>query len=121
MLCLARTQTLSLPILAQESGQRQNFCPSLGSVWRFMTDLCVLAAGSEETLNRPCVDCGLVTGNFCDGIVEECFAALRLPSQEWATGQRTPLCSVCESNSQVCHYCRGVPHCTPFTHTARDR
>ena len=49
----------------------------------------VLAAGSATMLCRPCVDCGLYTGRFCD----HCLAKDRIPSEEWAPGQLTPLCS----------------------------
>ena len=30
--------------------------------------------GNIVPLLRPCVDCGLVTGHFCDGRIEPCFA-----------------------------------------------
>ena len=30
---------------------------------------------------RPCVDCGRVTGNFCE---YECLAAIRIPKERWA-------------------------------------
>ena len=57
------------------------------------TMLGVLAYGDQEMLTRPCVDCGLLTGRFCDW----CFAADRLPNEEWADGQMTPLCSDCDN------------------------
>ena len=64
----------------------------------------VLAWGSPRTLTRPCVDCGLVTGRYCDW----CFAASRLPDERWAPGQRTLLCSNCDNRFDACHFCRGV-------------
>jgi hypothetical protein len=70
----------------------------------------VLATGDEEMLCRPCVDCGLKTGRFCD----HCLASTRVPSEEWASGQMTPLCSRCDWDHGACHYCFGLPWCTPF-------
>ena len=61
-------------------------------------------------LTRPCVDCGLFTGAFCDA---ECLAAYRLPSEHWAPGQRTPHCTTCDRRYGRCHYCRGAHWCTP--------
>ena len=69
----------------------------------------------------PCVDCGLVTGNFCDGGIsvkyDKCFAAERVPQDYANTGglgrQRTPLCSYCETTFGYCRFCRGVESCTP--------
>ena len=74
-------------------------------------DLQVLAVGSEDMLCRPCVDCGTKTGNFCD----HCYGADRVPSEQWAEGQHTPLCTTCDEASGMCHFCRGVAWCTPFT------
>ena len=70
----------------------------------------VLAVGSAEMLCRPCVDCGQYTGSFCEG----CFASDRIPSEEWASGQMTPLCSVCDESRGACHYCHRVSLCRPF-------
>ena len=68
----------------------------------------------------PCVDCGLMTGNFCDGSLkagyDQCFAADRVPKDfppECYGLMRTPLCSYCETCSEYCHFCRGVMSCTP--------
>ena len=72
----------------------------------------VLATGSEEMLNRPCVDCGLVTGSFCD----YCEAADRCPDEEWAAHQMTPLCTKCDRKWNACHFCRGQQWCVPKTH-----
>ena len=70
----------------------------------------VLAFGSTEMLCRPCVDCGQYTGRFCD----YCKASDRIPSEEWACGQLTPLCSACDWRYLMCHYCRGVHLARPF-------
>ena len=66
----------------------------------------------------PCVDCGLMTGNFCDGGIsvelDSCFASERVPTLYLNNkGQRTPLCTYCESHSWFCRFCRKVPSCTP--------
>jgi len=50
---------------------------------------------------HPCVDCATCTGRFCN----YCFAADRLPAQEWVFGQPTPLCSTCEETRGKCKYC----------------
>ena len=72
----------------------------------------VLAVGDEKMLCRPCVDCGTRTGRFCDGHGEgECYAANRLPDEEWADGQLTPLCRKCEDKWRMCHWCRRAPWC----------
>jgi len=79
-----------------------------------MSALEVLAIGDEKTLCRPCVDCGLRTGNFCDGVnSSECFATVRVPTERWAPRQRTPLCTRCDWSAKACHYCRKVHFCTP--------
>ena len=67
---------------------------------------------------RACVDCGLNTGNFCDGgmscAYDKCFAAERVPADYKMNGkQRTPLCSYCETLHEFCRFCRGVHSCTP--------
>ena len=72
----------------------------------------VLAVGTEELLRRPCVDCGRRTGRYCDGNEDgECFAADRLPDEEWADRQLTPLCSECDNKHDMCHWCRGLAWC----------
>ena len=75
-----------------------------------MATLDVLCAGSQTMLCRPCVDCGLYTGRFCDG----CLASRRVPSERWANNQHTPLCSRCDWRWGSCRFCRGVHSCTPF-------
>ena len=62
-----------------------------------MATLNVLAFGDEATLNRACVDCGLITGSFCDF----CLAAVRLPHERWAGNQMTPLCTYCVRSPEV--------------------
>ena len=76
-----------------------------------MAALQVYAMGSPELLIRPCVDCGLKTGRYCD----ECLAEKRMPEEEWSEGQRTPFCSRCEEAHHKCHYCRGQMWCVPPT------
>ena len=84
----------------------------------------MLSAPPEGTPGAcPCVDCGLVTGNFCDGGpsvgYDKCFAANRVPQDYKETGgygmQRTPLCAYCETYRGYCRFCRGVQGCTPKT------
>ena len=77
----------------------------------------ILAFGDEETLCRPCVDCRLMTGNFCD----HCLAEDRLPNEVWAVNQATPLCSHCEAKHGACHYCLGKHWCDPPPVAQSDR
>ena len=60
---------------------------------------------------KPCVDCGLLTGNWCETLVAngQCFAAMRVPGGQWQPGQRTPLCTGCERARGACHWCRRAP------------
>ena len=83
----------------------------------------VLASGDATTLYRPCADCGRRTGNFCETMIQQgaalwqggvCMACDRMPDEQWAAGQRTPLCRKCEDHAGACHYCRTVPWCRPF-------
>ena len=67
--------------------------------------------GDPGLLCRPCVDCGLRTGRFCDG--DGCLAAVRVPSEQWAPGQLTPFCSHCEAKRLLCHFCEGKAWATP--------
>ena len=69
----------------------------------------VLCAGDLKTLCRPCVDCGLITGRYCD----YCYAEDRLPQETWAPGQMTPLCHKCDNARDMCHFCAGKLWCTP--------
>ena len=70
------------------------------------------AVGSLEVLARPCVDCGLITGSFCD----KCLAVSRMPEEVWAEGQHTPLCNDCDDRHRRCHYCRHQVWCAPAPH-----
>ena len=74
------------------------------------TPMEVLASGDIDMLCRPCVDCGQKTGRFCG----HCLAVDRVPAEQWAPGQHTPLCSTCDNLRDMCHYCRGVQSCRPF-------
>ena len=56
-----------------------------------------------EMISRPCVDCGHVTSKFCD----HCRAQDRIPDEDRAAGQLTPLCSQCRQEAAECHFCRG--------------
>ena len=69
----------------------------------------VLSVGDPHVLFRPCVDCGLRTGRFCDG----CLAAVRVPTEVWAQGHMTPFCSHCETKRPFCHFCEGKAWATP--------
>ena len=72
-----------------------------------------LCFAPEGVLIRSCVDCGRVTGRFCDGIIAECYAEDRVPGEKWGRGQRTPLCSECDNRKLACHFCRGLSWRTP--------
>ena len=80
----------------------------------------VLAFGDAGELIKPCVDCGLLTGNFCDALEFvsgfRCIAAERVPSGQWVEGQRTPLCTQCEKKVGCCLFCRKVASCQPEPH-----
>ena len=97
--------------------------------------LTVAREGEEHFVNRPRVNCGIITGRFCDGGErlpdvwallagkaynpgEPCLASVRIPTEEWLKNQRTPLCIHCESLLRVCRFCRMVPACTPPAHTS---
>ena len=86
---------------------------ALSLPWK-MASMETLAFGDISDLCRPCVDCGRFTGRFCDGVADNCFAAIRVPSEKWCNGQRTPLCGPCENKFDMCHFCRGVHMCRPF-------
>ena len=86
-------------------------------------DFAILWCPTDGPTSFPCVDCGLLTGNFCDGSrsvgYDRCFAGDRVP-KDYANAsgfgnQRTPLCSYCETLSNYCRFCRAIPSCTPFT------
>ena len=74
-----------------------------------LADMEFLALGDDAMLVRPCVDCGVQTGRMCD----HCYAVDRIPSERWAEGQLTPLCSRCDNKHDACHFCRGLDWCRP--------
>ena len=66
-------------------------------------------AAPDNGLFRPCVDCGVATGRFCDSndiTKDDCYASKRLPMEVWNPHQRTPFCSACEKDKEVCRFCR---------------
>ena len=72
--------------------------------------------GDSRMFRRACVDCGLITGSFCD----YCSAADRIPEEEWAPKQFTPLCTKCDDkNHGICHFCRGVAWVAPPPHVGK--
>ena len=75
-----------------------------------MLALSVTSVGTPDSLIRPCVDCGRMTGNFCEN---ECLAEHWLPSEHWSPGQSTPQCTRCEWKFVACHFCRRVHMATP--------
>ena len=88
-----------------------------------MAVLEVLAFGDADELFRPCADCGLRTGSFCDF----CYGADRYPKEKWAANQHTPLCSRCDDEHGACHFCREEQSSSdsdslpaPDTHTSDD-
>ena len=84
-------------------------------------DRVALAYGSCDELCRPCVDCSLCAGCFCEGDGEECYAADRMPHERWADNQLTPLCTACDRKHDMCHFCRGIPWVMPPAHRDRNR
>ncbi len=77
-------------------------------------------AGQDVPSLFPCVDCGFMTGNFCDGGIsveyDRCFATDRVPKDftvDKFAGLRTPLCPYCETRFEFCRFCRGIQSCTP--------
>ena len=76
--------------------------------------------GDGAILNRPCVDCGRITGGFCDGKEFPCLAQARVPTEQWANGQATPFCSHCERSREWCHFCRAQPWVRPFAFPKTD-
>ena len=69
----------------------------------------VLAVGDVAMLFRNCADCGVKTGRFCD----TCLAKNRFPNEEWAPGQMTPLCELCDKERNACHFCWGKSWAVP--------
>ena len=73
----------------------------------------VMAVGTVEMFTRPCVDCGQITGCYCD----YCLAKDRVKDEEWADGQATPLCSDCDRRFDMCHFCRKQEWVRPTSRT----
>ena len=87
-------------------------------------ELKVRTFGAIDDLNRPCVECGLITGNYCETLSQVghplwqggiCLASERIPSEKWQQCQSTPLCCGCEILYGACRFCRGVHGCTQPT------
>jgi hypothetical protein len=53
----------------------------------------------------PCIDCGLMTGNWCDGCEKSMMDQKK---------RLKPLCTGCEEEFLKCHECRDVAMATPF-------
>ena len=69
-------------------------------------------------LVHPCVDCGQITGNWCNN---EWHAIDQVPfgdvtHESWNLVQITPHCTVCETRYQWCHFSRGMAWCSPDVH-----
>ena len=77
----------------------------------------VMCCGEPEMLRRPCVDCGRITGSFCE---LECSAPLRIPTEKWVDGQITPHCTICDGLYGCCHFCRGQRWAQPPPWPAED-
>ena len=43
-----------------------------------------------------------------------------IATSEWAPGQHTPLCTICDRIYSMCHYCRRVHWATPPQHGVRE-
>jgi len=91
---------------------------------RAFNDIVLWAAPPGCPSSYPCVDCGLMTGNFCDGGItteyDQCYSADRVPKDYPADVygcMRTPLCSYCETCFDYCRFCRGVSSCMPARRT----
>ena len=63
---------------------------------------------SGDPCLMPCVDCGLVTTDFCD----TCWGEDPFP-QDKAHGKFIPLCRRCELVNGQCHFCRREHWCDP--------
>ena len=69
------------------------------------------AMATLEALQAACVDCGRLTGGWCN---ERCYAGVRTPEDVKFRNQRTPYCTVCDkANPDKCHFCRKQLWCTP--------
>ena len=65
---------------------------------------------NQSDFIRPCVDCGEMTGSFCEN---ECLASARLPNDQWQKNQPTPHCTSCDQKFGCCHFCRGTHWAAP--------
>jgi len=90
----------------------QGFYPGAPATKAMLGGLEARCFGARVQLVRPCVDCGLITGCFCDF----CIAEDRLPGEAWAAGQATPLCTGCDGVFKGCHFCRRQHWCAPEPH-----
>ena len=63
----------------------------------------IVQVAPQDLLFRPCADCGLRTGSWCDS----CLAADRFPKEEWSGEQNTPLYMSCDHDHRYCHFCCG--------------
>ena len=70
---------------------------------------------ARRTYNRPCEDCGLLTGNWSEGTAAgyRFLASRWIPSETWGANQVIPLCSICDRHFPSCHCCRTVAWCRP--------
>ena len=68
-------------------------------------------AAQAGGLYRPCVDCGQMTGGWCDtgSATGSCPASLHLPNEGFAPRQATPLCNQCDTMHGRCRFCRMAP------------
>ena len=80
----------------------------------------VLPQSPESSAEEPraCVECGVLTVNTCyelfaQGKAGPCYAEDRIPSEDWALGQRTPICAACEDRYEMCRFCRQQDGCSP--------
>ena len=90
-------------------------------------NLKVEACGQPEDFISPCVDCGHVTGSWCDkGTTDQnCYLRTYLHPMQFAKAaypadKNTPLCTSCDSRFNMCPFCRGVPSATPEAWQHKD-
>ena len=114
--CIELGNCIHVITIGEQGGLRRlgDLAPAMadkGMKKPFFVDLAmadkVYATGSEAMLIRPCVDCGRRTGCYCD----YCKAVDRAPGEVWAPGQKTPLCTACDSEHGACHICKRQAWC----------
>ena len=72
-----------------------------------------------EEWQCPCVDCGRVTGGWCDGVMIAEGELVACSAAHWMSGfalgswRGTPLCSTCDAHVGICYFCRGQSWATP--------